>query len=307
MCGICGVFDMYEFKRLSEVFQSAEEIPFDDFSKIIIMSDCHRGDGSWADNFSKNKNIYYAALTYYYRNNYTYIELGDGDELWENDNICDIISEHKDVFSLLVKFIDDGRAHFLYGNHDIEKRKYASRSVKRRGYLYLDESDKRIVNAFLKTKVHEGIILRHRVTGDKIFLVHGHQADFPNDGLWMISRFLVRYFWRPLELIGIRDPNSASKNHRKKATITNKIVDWVKANNQMIIAGHTHRAVFPEVGRPPYFNDGCCVHPYGITGIEIASGKIALVKWSVKTKEDGTLYVGRDEMEKPVKLKEFFK
>lgn len=67
---------MYEFKRLSEVFESAEEIPFDDFSKIIIMSDCHRGDGSWADNFSKNKNIYYAALTYYYRNNFTYIELG---------------------------------------------------------------------------------------------------------------------------------------------------------------------------------------------------------------------------------------
>jgi len=33
---------MYEFKRLSEVFESAEEIPFDDFSKIIIMSDCHR-------------------------------------------------------------------------------------------------------------------------------------------------------------------------------------------------------------------------------------------------------------------------
>jgi len=76
------------------------------------------------------------------------------------------------------------------------------------------------------------------------------------------------------------------ENDRKKTVIANKIVDWVKSNNQMIIAGHTHRAVFPAVGQPPYFNDGCCVHPYGITGIEIVHGKIALVKWSVKTKDD---------------------
>ncbi|CDG36106.1 hypothetical protein CTHBC1_1465 [Acetivibrio thermocellus BC1] len=299
---------MYEFKRLSEVFESAEEIPFDDFSKIIIMSDCHRGDGSWADNFSKNKNIYYAALTYYYRNNFTYIELGDGDELWENDNICDIISEHRDVFSLLTRFIDEGRAYFIYGNHDIEKKKYALRTLReRKSFKYLEDGDKRNVAAFFKTKVHEGLILRHRVTGDKIFLVHGHQADFANDKLWRVSKFFVRYLWRPLELLGIRDPNSASKNDRKKTVIANKIVDWVKSNNQMIVAGHTHRAVFPAVGQPPYFNDGCCVHPYGITGIEIVHGKIALVKWSVKTKDDGTLYVGRDEIEKPVKLKEYFR
>ena len=72
---------MNEFKRLSEVFESSEEIFFDDSSKFIFMSDCHRGDGSWADSFRKNRNNYYAALTYYYNNNYTYIELGDGDEL----------------------------------------------------------------------------------------------------------------------------------------------------------------------------------------------------------------------------------
>lgn len=306
-CCTCEVVNVYEFMRLSEVFQSAEEIPFDDSSKIILMSDCHRGDGSWADNFSKNENIYYAALTHYYRNNYTYIELGDGDELWENNDICEIISQHRDVFSLLTKFIEDGRAYFVYGNHDIEKKKYASRTAKRRYYRHFEDGDIRNINSFYKIKVHEGLILRHRVTGDKIFLVHGHQADFSNDRLWMIGRFLVRHFWRPIELLGFRDPTSASKNLGKKASVVNKIVDWVKSNNQMIIAGHTHRPAFPAVGQPPYFNDGCCVNPYGITGIEIADGKIVLVKWSLKTKDDGTLYVGRDEMEKPVKLKEYFK
>ena len=32
---------------------------------------------------------------------------------------------------------------------------------------------------------------------------------------------------------------------------------------------------------PCYFNDGCCVHTDGITGIEIDQGKIRLVKWEI--------------------------
>ena len=56
----------------------------------------------------------------------------------------------------------------------------------------------------------------------------------------------------------------------------------------MLIAGHTQRPIFPEVGEPLYFNDGCCVHPSGITGIEIANGNIIFVTWNVKTKSDGT-------------------
>jgi hypothetical protein len=30
-------------KRLSRVYESAERVSFDDSSRIIIMSDCHRG------------------------------------------------------------------------------------------------------------------------------------------------------------------------------------------------------------------------------------------------------------------------
>ena len=62
---------MYTLKRLSKVFESSEEIPFDDSSRIILMSDCHRGDGSWADGFMKNQHIYFAALNHYFNENYT--------------------------------------------------------------------------------------------------------------------------------------------------------------------------------------------------------------------------------------------
>ena len=47
----------------------------------------------------------------------------------------------------------------------------------------------------------------------------------------------------------------------------------------MIICGHTHRPRFPDPGDIPLFNDGSCVHPYSIIGIEIVDLKISLIKW----------------------------
>ena len=54
---------------------------------------------------------------------------------------------------------------------------------------------------------------------------------------------------------------------------------WSIKNNKILIAGHTHRAVFPKIGESLYFNDGSCVHPNGITCLEIEDGCISLVKW----------------------------
>ncbi len=72
---------MSSSKRLTEVFESSEKIKLDDTSRFILFSDCHRGDNSWADDFAHNQNIYFHALTRYYDEGFTYIEIGDGDEL----------------------------------------------------------------------------------------------------------------------------------------------------------------------------------------------------------------------------------
>ena len=295
---------MNTLKRISKVFESAEEIIFDDSSKIVLMSDCHRGDGNWSDDFSKNQNLYFAALTRYYNKGYSYIEIGDGDELWENKRLSDIRRVHSDVFSLLSKFFNEHRLRFIFGNHDIVKKNHIY--VKDNLYEYFDERKSSYMPLFENIKLHEGIVLKYRVTNDKIFLIHGHQVDFLNDKLWRLARFLVRYLWRPLNLFGINDPTRTAENYHKKLAVEKKLIEWVVREKQMLIAGHTHRPMFPEVGEPPYFNDGSCVHPRCITAIEIDFGRIKLVKWYVNTKEDGTLFIDREVLAGPRKLKDYF-
>ena len=56
--------------------------PMTILSKFVIMSDCHRGSGKTLEIIFWLK-IYFAALNDYYKKGFTYIELGDGDELWE--------------------------------------------------------------------------------------------------------------------------------------------------------------------------------------------------------------------------------
>lgn len=291
-------------KRLSQIFNSSKFIPFDDSSKLVLMSDCHRGDGSWSDNFLKNQNIYFAALNHYYKEGYTYIELGDGDELWENDKMSEIIKTHSNVFWLLSKFFKENRLYFIYGNHDMVK-KY-EKYVKDNLYQYFKERNREYMCLFQGIKVHEGLVLNYEVTGDKILLIHGHQGDIINDGLWKVGRFLVRYLWNPLENIGVNDPTSTAKNYDKKEDVENRFIRWVMKEKHMLIAGHTHRPRFPRVGEALYFNDGSCVHPRCITAIEISNGNITLVKWLVKTRRDNTLFIGREVLAGPNKLKDYF-
>lgn len=291
-------------KRLSQIFNSSKFIPFDDSSKLVLMSDCHRGDGSWSDNFLKNQNIYFAALNHYYKEGYTYIELGDGDELWENDKMSEIIKTHSNVFWLLSKFFKENRLYFIYGNHDMAKKD--EKYVKDNLYQYFKERNREYMCLFQGIKVHEGLVLNYEVTGDKILLIHGHQGDIINDGLWKVGRFLVRYLWNPLENIGVNDPTSTAKNYDKKEDVENRFIRWIMKEKHMLIAGHTHRSRFPRVGEALYFNDGSCVHPRCITAIEISNGNITLVKWLVKTRRDNTLFIGREVLAGPNKLKDYF-
>lgn len=295
---------MSAFKHLTDVYNAADELLIDHNTKIVLFSDCHRGEGNWGDNFFNNQNLYFAALNHYYDNGFIYIEIGDGDELWENRSMEDIKYTYSHVFWLLSKFYATDRFHMLYGNHDIVKK---DKAFAKEYYEYFyDESLKKYIPLFPGIKIKEGLILRFKDSSNKIFLAHGHQVDFLNYNIWRIARLLVRYLWRPFELVGIRNPTSPAKSYDKKVKVELRLMNWSKEQNQMLIAGHTHRPVFPKPGEPLYFNDGSCVHPRCITAIEIENSAISLVKWTIKVRKDRSLYVERLVLEGPTSLDTYF-
>ena len=138
-------------------------IPVADLSlkmKLIVMSDMHRGDGAGDDDFAQNSLIYRCALEYYLENGFNYIELGDAEELWENDNFDQIYITHTPVYELLAKFHDPDPEKTRYikawENHD----------------LYWKDNEAIYQSLFPGIQIYEAIILNN-----SILMIHGHQAD----------------------------------------------------------------------------------------------------------------------------------
>jgi len=287
--------------RLDRAFKNAKTIPFNDNSKFILFSDCHRGDNSFADDFANNRNIYFHALKHYYIEGFQYCEIGDGDELWENLSFESIFNAHKNVYMLMKQFHDEARLHMIWGNHDMVYRdpKYVEKHLS----TFFDAKTGQHEDLFCGITYHEGIILKHTESNQELFLTHGHQADWWNYTFWKWSRFLVRILWKPLNVMGIADPTTPAKNYKELIKVERRTKKWItENNNQITIVGHTHRPRFPEPGDIAFFNDGSCVHPRSITGIEIESGKISLIKWHIETTDDGTLKIVRTLLEGPTNL-----
>lgn len=277
--------------RLKKAFKNAPVRPLTSCSRFCIISDCHRGDGTSNDNFLKNQNLYLTALKHYYACGFTYIELGDGDELWENRHMEQITEIHSNVFRLLSLFYRQGRLYLLYGNHDMEKKSpcYAGRFC--RNFFCTDTHCRQAL--FPELVFHESLILEDPYGKYRIYLTHGHQADFWNSSGWKVNRFLVRYIWRPLERFGMLDPTSAAKNYRHKDKIEKRLSTFAAETGFPLITGHTHRPRM-DASDLTYMNTGSCVHPHCITCIEIEGKHLTLVKWTYDTREDRTLFVSRE-------------
>lgn len=123
--------------RFDRAYRNAPRISFNDQSKFILFSDCHRGDNSFADDFANNRNIYFHALKTYYHEGFTYCELGDGDELWENRDFKSVFESHKNVYELMQSFFVENRLYRLIGNHDMVY-KY-KRFVAKTQHTYFDK------------------------------------------------------------------------------------------------------------------------------------------------------------------------
>jgi len=292
---------------IKRILETGKIVEFNEDSKIVLISDSHRGDGGYADSLRQNKNIYKAALGFYNENGYTLIELGDGDELWKNKDCLDIAYNYKDIFNILNKFHKDDRLYLVFGNHDIVKSnpefmKKQEKLFEATGYGFGHE----MISLYRNIKFYEGIILRYTPLNKDIIAFHGHQVDLINCDMWRSSRFLVRYVWRFLEgIAGFKAPTSPANNYKKGDKIDNILEKLARKERKMIICGHTHNDIFPEPEEGLYFNDGCCVFPSSVTCIEITNGEISLVKWEIEVGKKETLYISKSITGGPEKIRKY--
>jgi len=293
--------------RIDKIVEKSKIIDINDETKIIILSDCHRGHGDRSDDFFHNQHVFINSLRHYMDRGFTYIELGDGDELWENANFKLISESYRVIYQMFDELHREKRFRFIWGNHN---RRWKNNYLFKKYFgRVIDEKTGTEVRILKGLEAEEAIILR--LDGDKskeILLIHGHQGELLNDILWWFGRFFIRVFWRFFQMrFGVADPTSPAKNFNIRRKIDKRFIDVAKKQRKGVIIGHTHFPVFPNYGDVPYFNDGSCVHPRCITGIEIENGNIVLVKWLYSQDDTGFLKLCREEISKPLKIKKLLK
>jgi len=300
---IVGVLKIFTDRRLTDAYKGAKVEYLDENSKYIFFSDSHRGDDSASDEFSRNQHVFAHALEYYFHNDYVYVEVGDGDELWEYPKFKHIRLAHSDVFSTLKKLFDNKRLIILYGNHNnyLKNKHYVSKNL----YTFYDEYSQDIHDLFTGIDPCEALVLKNKCSNQEVLIVHGHQGDLMNDQLWLVNMLLLRYFWRFMHLVGFQNPSSPARNHFKRHKIERTYKKWIKRHKMMLICGHTHRQKFPKSEELPYFNTGCCIHSKGITGIEILEGKILMVDWRILVDNNGVLQIERTVMRGPEPIEKY--
>ncbi len=254
-------------------------------AKFIIFSDQHKGDKSWNDDFKRSEINYIAALNYYKANNFSYISLGDCEELWKF-SAEKILQSNEFSLAAEAAFQPD-QFYKTFGNHDIIWKNAADVFLLLRKYFS---------HPLL---LYEGVALQLNVAGKslKVFMTHGHQGDLMSDNN-AISTWVVAHLWVPLQRYLRININTPSDDYSLRNKHNIMMHEWSSAQESLImITGHTHVPVFgsgryydhpsnkipgktQHLLKPSYFNSGCCCFDDGdITGIEISEGFIRLIKW----------------------------
>ncbi len=217
-------------RALDRAFKKAARLYLDlKKEKIIIISDQHIGDGKrGSDDFQVNKDVYLKALTYYFENRFFLISAGDTEELWECD-FDKISGFNKEVYDLERKFFLEGRLIRIFGNHD---RFWNIKSFREKIPIFCD------------MQIVESLLIN-----DKIFIAHGHQGELESDILWPLSRWIVRYIWKPFQRLTGIPSNSPAQNWKVRDRREEAYYKWAKGKKILFIAGHTHRAMFESLSK----------------------------------------------------------
>lgn len=198
-----------------------------------------------ADDFVQCEQTYKKALGFYLEQQFQLILLGDVDELWETP-LHKFKNNYLEIHQLEHAFHLRNNLFRIWGNHDDFWREKA---IFRRfhGLNYQGLS----VDECLAIDVYEG----EKNVGE-IVLLHGHQGNLASDRFATISRFIVRWLWRPWQKISGSKLSTPSHNLERRSKTDELLYAWIKKRNRSIlIAGHTHQAVFSSSSHIDFLED----------------------------------------------------
>jgi len=206
-----------------------------DQARVIILSDLHRGVRDAADDFLRCEMAYSAALGYYLEAGYTLIVLGDAEELWEC-RPAPVVDAYRATLQLEAEFHKQCRYYRMYGNHD--------------DFWEQESGIRKLLGPIFGGPLPVRESLRILIEGAptdacEFFLVHGHQGDFLSDEARTVSKFFVRYLWRPFQRFTKIKLTTPATDFTLRDEFSFAIYRRAEQRKGMvIIAGHTHLPVF---------------------------------------------------------------
>lgn len=276
-------------KKLDKVYKKAPIFIFKPGTKLVFFSDHHKGDGEkGSDDFQRNTLIYRKALEWYFVKGYTLVLVGDVEEMWECKP-SNIFNWNGIVYQLEKRFHDQGRLIKIVGNHDFIW--YNKKNVKK----YLD-------SIFPGIEVYEGIRVifanKNYDAFSEYFVCHGHQGEFLSDTILGISKFFVRWFWKPFQYAFRVSATSAVTNYKKRNKREKEYCIWASDREVRFIVGHTHRPrIFSIIGNIIFneyalncdayvMNTGCCAFPNEcISAVELSGKHPDIVEFWIENGE----------------------
>ena len=287
-------------------------------ARYVIFSDHHKGAGDEADDFKPCKHTYKAALDYYHQENFTLVLLGDVEEFWENE-IQEVMDTHGDVLEAEARFYPDryqrviGNHDDAWGDSKIVKKyldpfcpgvnvllglilEYEEDDAY--GEIFLAHGHQGTLDSDLLSGISPRLLPIYRQLQNKLHI--GHTTPATHDYLrGQHDTQMYRWALQQRNLIFIAGhthrPVWTSLTHLDQLIVRLYALRLRKGEMDAGVYREKYRSLVRDIKKrmvkdppvndttktiPSYFNTGCCRFSDGdITGIEITSQDIRLVKW----------------------------
>jgi predicted phosphodiesterase len=295
-------------------------LPFElNTGKFIIFSDQHKGARNGADDFTIAAPNYLAALEYYNQKDFYFVCLGDSEELWEN-TLSQIKEFNTATFEAEKKFLAKKSFVKVIGNHDLYwgNDPFASWQLQKiygedvniyEGVILATTIGEKSFRVFC-THGHQGDAQSDGNWFSKFFVariwgplqaylrINPNTPAFNNEKKTLHNEIMYEWASKQTDTVLItghtHQPVFESLTHverlYKKLQFAQSKKDE-KAGKEIEIEIRKIEKDFTAISidyltmKPSYFNSGCCCFSDGdITGIEIETGCIRLIKWTLAGK-----------------------